>query len=218
MTPSAGQITYQLLDPADPSSFEQLFAIYEQSLAPREQKPRADLLAAVSRPDYRVLLALHGPTVVGFSMLFIAADRGVSLVEYMAVHPDHRSSGIGGALFRRTVQLAVDASGNLPVLLEVDSDREASADQLLRRRRLHFYRRLGCRGIDGLSYILPLPGDGPPPEMHLLVWHPEPAAPIGRPELRDWLSVVYERVYDCRPDDSRIHEMLQSVADPVAIV
>ena len=51
----------------------------------------------------------------------------------------------------------------LPVLFEVDSDREASSDRAVRTRRIRFYRRLGCVKIAGLRYLMPLRGVGPVP-------------------------------------------------------
>jgi hypothetical protein len=108
----------------------------------------------------------------------------------------------------------------LPVLLEVDSDGEASADRALRTRRLRFYRRLGCKTVSGLRYLMPLQGPGPAPEMVLML-HPAvgdaDATRVARNDLQRWLETIYRDVYRVPPDDPRIGTMLAPLPDPVVV-
>jgi hypothetical protein len=172
----------------------------------------------ISSPEYKVLVQKKNGVAVGFSMLFAPAEDTFRLLEYMAIDSRHRNSGLGCKLFLRTLQGSVSNRGEpLPVLLEVDSDREASADQEMRKRRLQFYRRLGCLRVEGLSYVLPLPGEGPPPEMDLLVYLPPSISAIRESQLRHWLGVIYQSVYNCPPDDARIVQMMEAVSDPVKL-
>jgi hypothetical protein len=167
----------------------------------------------VCRSDYRVLLLKRDDRVIGFSIVFLPQKESFGLLEYMAVGMNYRNQGKGGEIFRQSTQ----AGRPLPVLLEVDSNREESADRELRTRRLKFYRRLGCLRLAGLHYILPLPGSGRPPEMDLMVYSPETLHHIDKSELKRWLEVVYEDVYHCPSDDPRIDEMLARVPDPVPL-
>jgi hypothetical protein len=212
------QVTYQaLVSPEDPF-FDDFFRIYSESIEPREQKPRAVIAKMVTRPDYKIILQIEKGLAVGFSILFEPAGENFCLLEYMAVESSHRNSGFGGKLFRRTMENCVSSGGiPLPALLEVDSDREISAGQEMRKRRLQFYRRLGCMRIDSLPYILPLAGKGPVPEMFLFVYAPGNFSTIRKPQLEHWLGVIYETVYNCAPNDSRISTMLKGVSDPVKL-
>ncbi len=206
------------LTSAEGEPFRQLFAIYAASIAPREQKPEAWLRAMVVGPAYRVSIAETGGRVLGFSILFVPPGERFTLLEYMAVAPETRGRGFGGALFRHTVEQSGAPDGaRLPVLLEIDSDREASSDQAIRARRARFYRRLGCVKIADLRYLMPLPGVGPAPEMELMIHRPPPPPPIARGELKRWLQVVYRDVYHGSADDPRIAQMLQPLPDPVAV-
>jgi GNAT superfamily N-acetyltransferase len=204
-------------------TFRQLYAIYAASIAAREQKREGWIAAMVGAPQYRVWVAKSGDVVQGFSILFVPAGAGFALLEYMAVAPNQRNHGLGAELFRRTVEQAVTPEGRpLPVLLEVDSDREASSDRALRTRRERFYRRLGCLRIAGLRYIMPLAGEGSPPEMDLFVYS---AAPPGRPaqsevprsEVKHWLETIYQDVYHCAPADPRLAHMMAGLPDPVLL-
>ena len=195
--------------------FEFLYAIYCESIALREQKSKADLAAMVSKANYRLLLAQDDNGVVGFSIVFVAGNESFCLLEYMAVDKSHHGGGVGSELFEQTVGAVHRSDGANPILLEVDSDREPSPDQVQRRRRQNFYRRLGCRRIAGCTYILPLPGEKAPPEMDLFVYVPGPAPTIRRGELERWLKLMYRDVYGCSADDRRIASMLDGVSDPI---
>ena len=195
--------------------FEALYAIYCESIALREQKSKADLAAMVSKPNYQLLLAQHDSSVVGFSIVFVAGGESFCLLEYTAVDKSYRRRGVGSELFEETVGAVYRSHGVIPILLEVDSDREPSPDQAQRRRRQNFYRRLSCRRIADCAYILPLPGENAPPEMDLFVYVPEPAPTIRRAKLERWLKLIYRDVYGCSADDHRIAIMLDGVSDPI---
>jgi GNAT superfamily N-acetyltransferase len=202
-----------LTAPAGPG-FNDLYALYSDTISAREQKSKTELCAMVGRPDYRFLVAQEGTTVVGFSITFVPANESFCLLEYMAIHERCRNRGLGRQLFQETVRSVQKEF----IILEADSDREPSADNEIRRRRLNFYRRLGCRRIEGCAYILPLPGEGPPPEMDLLVRAANATPTIPRVKLRRWLEVIYSDVYRCAKDDPRIGRMMASVRDPVELV
>jgi GNAT superfamily N-acetyltransferase len=204
-------------------TFRQLYAIYAASIAAREQKREGWIAAMIEDPEYRVWVAKAGGLVRGFSILFVPAAGGFALLEYMAVAPDQRNHGLGAELFRQTVEQAVTTDDRkLPVLLEVDSDREASSDRALRTRRERFYRRLGCLRIAGLRYLMPLGGEGAPPEMDLLVYRAEPLggparSEVPRSQVTSWLETIYRDVYHCAPDDPRLAQMVAGLPDPVLL-
>ena len=206
------------LKSCDGSTFRELYEIYAASIAAREQKPEAWICAMVRAPEYRVWVTKGAGRVTGFSILFLPPAERFALLEYMAVAPERRNHGLGSELFKQTVVGAVTPEArNLPILLEVDSDREACGDQQIRTRRQQFYRRLGCVRISGLHYILPLPGQGPAPEMDLMVYSAEPLRQLRKRDLERWLRTIYRDVYRCSFDDPRIVQMLHGVPDPVRV-
>ena len=211
-------VKLEQLESSEGETFRQLYAIYAASIAAREQKPEGWIADMIGAAEYRVWVAKAGGLVRGFSILFVPAAGEFALLEYMAVAPDQRNQGLGAGLFRRTVEHAViPGARKLPVLLEIDSDREASSDRAIRTRRERFYQRLGCLRIAGLHYLMPLAGEGPPPEMDLLVYSAEPLGGLGRSELRRWLQTIYRDVYRCSPDDPRLAQMVADLPDPVPL-
>src|SRR5580692_6600595 len=214
----AETVKLEQLASSEGETFRQLYAIYAASIAAREQKRESWIAAMIDAPEYRVWVAKAGGLVRGFSILFVPAAGGFALLEYMAVAPDQRNHGLGAELFRQTMKAALTPEARpLPVLLEVDSDREAASDRALRTRRERFYRRLGCLRIAGLRYIMPLAGEGSPPEMDLLVYSADQRGGLGRSELRRWLETIYRDVYRCSPDDPRLAQMVVDLPDPVLL-
>jgi GNAT superfamily N-acetyltransferase len=214
----AEPVKLEQLESSQGATFRQLYDIYAASIAAREQKPEGWIAAMIDAPEYHVWVAKAGGVVRGFSILFVPAAGGFSLLEYMAVAPEQRNHGLGAELFRRTVEQAVAPGARpLPVLLEVDSDREDASDRALRTRREHFYRRLGCLRLAGLRYLMPLPGEGAPPEMDLLVYPAEPLGRLARSEVKRWLETIYRDVYHCAPDDPRVARMVAGLPDPVLL-
>jgi ribosomal protein S18 acetylase RimI-like enzyme len=200
------------------ASFKDFLRIYKESMPVREQKSTAQISAMLVRLDYQILLLKRNEVTVGFSLFFAPPQESFCLLEYFAVDAAYRNAGLGHLLFLRSVDRVFAKTGQIPVLLEVDSDREPSEDQPVRRRRQQFYRRLNCRRIDDLSYILPLPGEGPPPQMDLMIYFQNKAPVISKTQLQHWLRLIYRDVYDCLDEDPRIVKMLEPVSDPIRIV
>ena len=199
-------------------TFREFYDIYSTSIADREQKPEAWICEMVRAPEYNVWVMKDGGHVRGLSILFLPRGETFALLEYMAVAPEQRNHGMGSELFRQSMERVEAAAGrSVPVVLEVDSDREVCLDEQIRRRRQQFYRRLGCLRLAGLHYILPLSGHGPVPEMDLMVYSADPRRRLPKAELEGWLRTIYREVYHCPADDPRIAQMLRDVPDPVPL-
>lgn len=214
--PDAKQL--ELLKSCSEPAFREFYKIYASSIAAREQKSEDWICKMVRNPENKILVMKDTGRVKGFSILFLPQSQSFGLLEYMAVSAEDRNRGLGAEIFRRSMEHARHPDGRaVPILLEVDSDREASADQKLRTRRLEFYRRLGCLQIPGLDYILPLAGEGPPPKMVLMIYPAGKLQQIPKSDLEKWLKTIYEDVYCGSPDDTRITKMLEGLPERVQL-
>lgn len=213
----SGEDAYCTLAPSDAAAFEEFFELYRSSMPAMERKSRATMQALVGRSDYRVVLLRRDNRLIGYSVTFMPENDNFCLLEYMAVHALFRSDGIGSKLFRHTVDRVRSGRGDVTILLEVDSDREAAPDQEIRRRRQAFYQRLGCLRVEGLDYLLPLDTGHAPPQMDLMILPPADGAMIRRAELERWLRTVYVTVYNQSPADPRIARMIDRLGDPLQL-
>lgn len=210
--------TYELLTSPYGASFKEFFSIYADSIPLRERKTRRQISETLASPDYRTYCVKRAGVVIGFSSIFAPACETFCLLEYMAVSGTYRSSGVGKQLFRHIIQSITAERGDIPMLLEVDSERENSPDRDVRLRRKQFYKSVGCFQIDGLIYLFPLAGRGAPPEMDLMVYIPTGSPQIRKAAVEHWLKLIYQQVYGCDSDDPRIARMMKTVADPVKLV
>jgi len=208
--------SYQLLSIADQPLLHAFYQLYADSMPLSERKSEGQIYAMVASAAYSVLLLKEGPVVVGYSVRFNQPETHFYLLEYMAIHADYQNQGLGQSLFLRTVQ-DLKSPGNSPayLLLEVDSDLEASADHEIRQKRQRFYQRLGCLRIKNLVYQLPLESENIPPKMDMMIYPLQPLLPVSKAQLRCWLNAIYVDVYTMPQNDPRIHQMLIAVDDPV---
>lgn len=210
---SAAPRLIEVIDPQSAVS-ERALAIYEAVIPKAEQKTRAQILASLAHADVRFWAYERGGEVIGLSFLYAPQQEAVMLLEYLAVAPHAQGGGVGSAL----VTASFDASRHSPgavLLIEVDSEADTvdAAERAVRLKRKQFYRRLGCREVQGFDYILPLENYGPAPKMNLLVLGAE-GDWFETARLRRALAGIYRNVYACAPDDPRLGAMFAR-QDPV---
>jgi GNAT superfamily N-acetyltransferase len=202
---------------ADEEAWGRLCEIYVRSIPVEEQKSLEKFAVMAAREDYTFLAAQLDEITVGFSIVWHSATADFSLLEYMAVEESRRGCGIGSLLFNAS---ATEALANRPgecLILEVDSVEFGARGAEACSLRQKFYRRLGCRRVEGLRYLLPLAGRSPPAMDLMLLAEPMPEA-VSKRRVREWLSAIYEHVYRQSGGDPRIDQMLIGVNDPVKLV
>ena len=127
----------------------------------------------------------------------------MALLEYLAVDKLCRGAGLGALLYKDAKRHA----GERPMIVEVENDGDEDTDGTDRRRRIAFYAGLGCRRIEGVPYILPLPAPEAPPPLILLV-DGYAGEDLPSAELRAWLQDIYMGAYGCDAVDPRLELML----------
>ena len=105
--------------------------------------------------------------VDGFALLFHEPALRFCYLDYISTGPHKTGSGIGGALYERVREEALDLE-TIGLFLECLPDTPAlSRDPAIRKQnaaRLRFYERYGARPITNTAYETPLkPGDDNPP-------------------------------------------------------
>jgi ribosomal protein S18 acetylase RimI-like enzyme len=205
-------LTIQRLGSADADVFERSLAIYRTAIEPSEQRLEADLWSALGRSDYLILAATRGQAVVGVAIAFFPGGEDFWLLEYIATAPAERGRGTGEQLVREASLAAHGRTG----LVEVDEP--AGDPETVAARRLRFYRRLGCRRVGELHYLLPLRTHGVPPAMMLLAFASEAIASIPARMIERWLRIIYAQVYGQSPDDPRIAGMVHELPADMPLI
>ena len=191
--------------------FDELVAIYREALPRSERKPAAKLAAMIAKPGYIFLVLTLEGKVVGFAIAVCFERTEACLIEYMAIAGKMRGQGLGNTLFKSVVELAEIRDRYL--LAEVESEVPPSADHEDRVRRKRFYRKLGCREIEGLDYIMPAVSSSTPPAMNILVYRRELPDDISKAQVRGWLEDIYVNVYWRSSSDLQIDTMLENLPE-----
>jgi hypothetical protein len=138
----------------------------------------------------RLIAVLQEDTLVGMACYELKEDAGALYLWYLAAEPE--GQGIGSWIYRCLETLAVE---ELPlaraIVFEVERPEDTHDEVTCARaeRRIAFYRRLGARLCEGVSYTQDV-GWQPPMPMHLMVQPIEPDT-ISTDETRRILEAVF---------------------------
>lgn len=209
-------LTVRRLHSSAEPEFDALVRIYTEAHPASERKSFSVLRRMIECPEYFFLIMTAGASVAAFSISVRFRNSDAALLEYFAVAAENRNRGIGRLLFRHTAECEAIAKRYL--LVEVDSHNYPCSDYEDRLRRKNFYRRLGCREIEGLSYIMPRVSVAAPPPMDMLIFSEDLPSSIARSRLRSWLQDCYSQVYQVPVDDRRIDLMLEHLPEEVRLI
>ena len=124
---------------------DQISAIYNDRMKidfpPAELKPLSVILEACDKGIYEGLGLYDGEEIEGYSYLVKQSTN--YLVDYLAIYPEKRNSGIGSVLVRLLSEYMGD-TGSIIGEVEDPEYAQSEEDRKLRIRRLEFYLRNGC--------------------------------------------------------------------------
>ncbi len=106
-----------------------------------EIKPLKVILKAMDEGKYESLGLYEESEIIGYA--FLVKLHNDYLIDYLAVYPEKRNSGAGGAMVSLLAEYLKDAD-NIIGEVEDPSYTEDAAQKDLQARRLAFYYRNGC--------------------------------------------------------------------------
>jgi hypothetical protein len=121
--------------------------IYERSFPIWQRMPTERLFLSIGAGQRT--LWLHGSHSAFGVTLSLQTDKTTTVLEYLAVHPEQRSNGLGGELLDQIIREV-----NEPIVFEVeDPEREGTVQSI---KRITFYERHGCRLVEcATGYAMP---------------------------------------------------------------
>lgn len=111
---------------------------------PDELKPLKTILDMMDKGIYECLGLYEDNEFLAYAYFVRNQERRTLLLDYLAVCPQYRSGGYGSAFLEQMKDYYKDENA---VILECESERTAPDEeqQSIRRRRIAFYKRNGCR-------------------------------------------------------------------------
>jgi len=123
-----------------------------------ERKPLAVIERCLERGEYLCLGAFDGDDMAGYAF-FVFCGR-ICLLDYFAVLPDRRGTGIGSAMLKELGRYGLRERCDI-LLIEVEDPLHVSgSEQTVRHKRLEFYQKNGIIStgvtavVFGVEYLL----------------------------------------------------------------
>lgn len=121
----------------------------------------------IEMPRDRVIVAMDGDTLLGYSLVLMQANTRLARIYSIAVSPDARGRGLGEQLIRESEQQAATA-GRILMRLEVRTDNHGA---------IALYRRLGYRQFGTYRDYYEDHGDALRFERRILFYEPDATFP-----------------------------------------
>lgn len=116
----------------------------KEDFPPDELKPLKSILDMMEKGIYECLGLYEDNEFLAYAYFVRNQERGTLLLDYLAVCPQYRSGGYGSAFLEQMKHYYREENA---VILECESERTAPDEEQrsIRRRRIAFYKRNGCR-------------------------------------------------------------------------
>jgi len=197
------EMSWSDLRSADKKGIE---GIYRDSFPPEERRPLEAVIAGS-----RLWIVRSGNDLLGFATVATFAAARSALLQYLAVAPPERSTGVGSQLLEvLAADLAREGSVD-GILIEIEDPFDGGVSDEA-RRRLRFYRSCGADRLGCLrSYFMAdfaQPGRIP----MMLLWRPlTEAEPPAGTSLRAALHGIFESEYSEVADQTFLADLLAEV-------
>jgi ribosomal protein S18 acetylase RimI-like enzyme len=189
----------------DTSEFKESLKLYESSFPPNETRPVGKVVEMLKNDEnYHLYISLDHNEVVGISLMYAFRSLSIGLLDYLAVDPDYRGSGIGKKLFKFTLEKFKSNTANgVGILIEVQRENVVDVrEKNLRERRIWFYTRIGAKIMDGVNYILPPIHDGSSSEeMYLMIRPLGELHWLSKESVLRYIQAIYSTIYQYQEKD-----------------
>ena len=139
-------MTLTLRAPATLLDWLRIRLLYRQAFPRYERKPFKIIARMQKEGRTDVWMAMHNGHFVGFAATINAPD--VILLDYLAVHPKHRSQGVGSAF----LQALLDTYEGKGLFVEIEAtDRDDPTGEKARRKA--FYQRNGLTDMHVVAIL-----------------------------------------------------------------
>jgi len=188
----------------DNELLEQSLDIYLTYFPPQEIRPLERTISMIQKDDnYHAIVALQDEKVIGFSLLYLFPSLKFGVLDYIAVINEFQGKGIGIGLFNFSFKkFSPKISDRIGLLMEIQKDNvQKISENEIRKRRIKFYKNLGCKFLNGINYLLPSQIGGHPEEMYLMIKPIKNINSLSRNDVSKFVGAIYSKMYFSKTND-----------------
>lgn len=124
-----------------------VYAYYLEIFPEDERKPLGLIQSSYNKKYTKIIEILYKNEMVGFMLLNRVKDKGYSVLDYLAILPQHRNSKLGTKALRLLLEQEKESRG---IFIEIEKiglgkDKE---ENLLREKRKNFYEKIGFEKLN----------------------------------------------------------------------
>lgn len=193
------EITYN-----DNELLKQCFDIYLNYFPPQEIRSLEKTISMIQKDNnYHVIVALQDEKVIGFSFLYLFSSLKFGVLDYIAAIKEFQGKGIGTGIFNFSFHvLGSKIPDGIGLLMEIQKDNvQNSNENEIRKRRIKFYKKLGCKFLNGINYLLPSQIGRNPEEMYLMIKPITNINSLSRNEVSKFVDAIYSKIYFYNSND-----------------
>jgi acetoin utilization deacetylase AcuC-like enzyme/GNAT superfamily N-acetyltransferase len=154
--------------------------------------------------------------VKGFASVLHAPDLHFCYLEYIAAAQRQTGGGIGGALYERVRQEALDLQSAGVFFECLPDDPQVYQDPAMQKQnadRLRFYEHYGARPLINTAYQTPISPGSTSPQPYLVYDNLGQQTPLRREMAQDIVRAILERKYGHLCPPAYIEQVVASIVD-----
>lgn len=193
------EITYN-----DNELLKQSLDIYLTYFPPQETRPLEKTISMIEKDNnYHIIATLQDNKVIGISLLYLFPSLKFGLLDYMAIINEFQRKGIGTKLFSFTFKIfSSKIPDGIGLLMEIQKDNvQKISENEVRKRRIKFYKNLGCKCLNGINYLLPSQIGGHPEEMYLMIKPIKNINSLSRDNVFEFVNAIYSKIYNYKSEN-----------------
>jgi GNAT superfamily N-acetyltransferase len=201
-------LQYKLLDPSNSQAFQDVFRIYIESFPDAsERMSEASLMRKLNSHHLQIWVAFMEDQIISLAMIYPFQNVNLTLLAYFATDQNFRGQGVG----TQFLQFLIHQYRAL--ILEVEHP-NFGENQVQRKQRIAYYRRLGAREFKNIRYILPALSDENSTEMILMKLPALPNQTLAGQIVKAMIEELYLELYDQPAENNQLLQVLMAQSFP----
>jgi GNAT superfamily N-acetyltransferase len=193
------------------SQFEEVYRCLLEDFPVEEVKGYGQLEGLLAGGNYKLFLAMEPlrKEMVGYAFIYVFEDMPAIWLDYLAIRPKWRSSGIGSLVL---AELAHYQNHETGIWIEVEKPEEQQGNtREIQLSRIRFYERSGAQRIP-ISYELPTKEGGFPMDLYYIP--AESHSSLTSEQIQLAIREIFHQIHsDVDPQDVILQRVLSSLRD-----
>jgi ribosomal protein S18 acetylase RimI-like enzyme len=207
------EVQFRRVDSSETACFFDVYAIYLNAFPPEERQSKDILLERFQKGLNELFVLEADQKILAFALLWPLSGIRFTLLDYLAVDSEFRSSGYGSIMLSCLKTEMFDRKKHL--VLEVENP-DYGSDTLSKQKRIAFYLKNGAVLLSNVRYFIPaLDFSNNPVEMRLMLL---PKYAITKAECAEIMEKIHLEVYASQTSKELVQRLISELPQIINVV